>query len=129
MKKLVMIAVGAALSFSAVAGEGVYINSDAWNFWLSEKLASMSRDELKAEIEKDVDFYATKGVKAVLYNMNIQRCFYPTKVATPFWKDVTFDADGRMLLRGKRTVSDNATRAARRKSSSARRFRWTSTCW
>lgn len=61
-----MIAVGAALSFSAVAGEGVYINSDAWNFWLSEKLASMSRDELKAEIEKDV----------------------------------TFDAEGRMLLRG-----------------------------
>lgn len=129
MNKIVMVAAVSSLALASVANEGVYINSDAWNFWLNEKMGAMSRDELRRAIEKDVDFYATKGVKAVLYNMNIQRCFYPSKVATPFWKDVTFDAEGRMLLRGKRTDSDNATRGARRKSSSALRFRSMSTCW
>ena len=90
--------------FAAGAKEGVYINSDAWNFWLDGKMERMSRQELLSEIEKDVDFYAAPGVKAVLYNMNIQRCFYPTKVGTPLWKDVTFDGKGRMLLRGEHEI-------------------------
>ncbi|MCQ2388928.1 MAG: hypothetical protein MJ138_04380 [Kiritimatiellae bacterium] len=110
---LVLVSALAALGTLAATrppAEGVYVNSDAWNFWIDEKMASMGREELKAAIERDVDFYAAKGVRAVLYNMNIQRCFYPTKAATPFWKDVAVDADGRMLLRGKFSTSDATLR-------------------
>lgn len=96
--------VGLVCSWTATAG--VYVNSDAWNFWLEKPLASLDREGLRKAVEEDVDFYAVPGVKAVLYNSNIQRCFYPTKAGTPFWKDVTVDAEGRMLLRGRFVSSD-----------------------
>ena len=83
------------------AGRGVYVNSDAWNFWLNDKMGGYSAEELKRAIEADVDFYAVPGVRAVFYNMNFQRCFFPTKAGTPYWKDVSFAPDGKMLLRGK----------------------------
>ena len=78
-----------------------FVNSDAWNFWCNEKIATLNRDELKAAVEKDVDFYARPGVEAVFYNMNFQRSFYPTKVGTPYWKDCAIGPDGKLTLRGK----------------------------
>lgn len=83
-----------------------YINSDAWNFWLEEPLSTYGRDELRRAVERDVDFYAVEGVKAVFYNMNIQRCLYDTKAGTPIWKDVSFDAAGQARLRGKPFPAD-----------------------
>ena len=77
-----------------------FVNSDAWNFWCNEKIATLNRDELKAAVEKDVDFYARPGVEAVFYNMNFQRSFYPTKVGTPYWKDCAIGPDGKLTLRG-----------------------------
>ncbi len=84
---------------------GIFINSDAWNFWHTEP-ENMSVDGLK----KDVDFYANPGgVEAVFYNMNFQRALYDSKVFTPIWKDCEIDADGNLLLRGKKT--DNGYRS------------------
>lgn len=87
---------------------GVFINSDAWNFWTDSKC--IETDPAKA-IRDDVDFYADAGgVEAVFYNMNFSRSFLNTKVGTPIWKDCTFDAAGNLLLRGfplKKADSDN----------------------
>lgn len=80
---------------------GVFINSDAWNFWLSEPIEKYDRAELEAAIRRDVDYYAVPGVEAVFYNMNFQRSFYDTKVGTPYWKDCSIGPDGKLLLRGK----------------------------
>ncbi len=86
---------------------GIFVNSDAWNFWLFEPLEEMDREGLLAAVRRDVDFYTKdSGVAAVFYNMNFQRSFYPTKVGTPFWKDLSLDAEGRLLLRG-RPLSSN----------------------
>lgn len=78
---------------------GIFINSDVWNFFLG------SPDQMTEQgIRDDVDFYtASGGVEAVFYNMNFQRAFFPSKVFTPIWKDCSLDADGNLLLRGKRT--------------------------
>ena len=57
---------------------GVFINSDAWNFWTDSKC--IETDPAKA-IRDDVDFYADAGgVEAVFYNMNFSRSFLNTKV-------------------------------------------------
>lgn len=101
-----------SLLVSAAFAGGVYVNSDAWNFWLDPAMGSMSRDGLRQAVEQDVDFYAVKGVKAVFYNMNFQRCFFPTKVGTPYWKDISFDKDGKMLLRGQPITYDAGERAS-----------------
>jgi hypothetical protein len=80
---------------------GIFINSDAWNFWLAKPDAMSA-----AGIRKDVDFYAERGgVEAVFYNMNFQRAVFDSKVFTPIWKDCEFDAAGDLLLRGKKTDS------------------------
>ena len=86
---------------------GIFINSDAWNFWLSEPLETYGRDELARAVERDVDYYAVPGVEAVFYNMNFQRSFFPTKVGTPYWKDCSIGPEGRLLLQdhGDSTVS------------------------
>lgn len=76
---------------------GIFINSDAWNFWLMP-FETMN----EAGIRADVDFYTKKGgVEAIFYNMNFQRSFYDTKVGTPIWKDCEIKEDGRLFLRGK----------------------------
>ena len=80
---------------------GILVNSDAWNFWLSEPLETYDRDELARALARDVDYYAVPGVEAVFYNMNFQRSFFPTKVGTPYWKDCSIGPDGRLLLRGR----------------------------
>ncbi len=80
----------------------VFINSDAWNFWCDSRLATASREEIRQAVERDVDFYAARGgVEAIFYNMNFQRSFYPTKVGTPYWKDLSIAEDGTLRLRGK----------------------------
>lgn len=81
---------------------GVFINSDAWNFFFTGgDWRGYSVEELKREVEKDVDWYVGNGgVAAVFYNLNFQRCFWPTKVGTPYWKDVEVDAAGDIWLRG-----------------------------
>jgi len=77
---------------------GIFINSDTWNFWFND--ANMNADGVR----RDVDFYTKQGgVEAVFYNMNFQRAFFPSKVWTPIWKDCEVDADGNLLLRGKKT--------------------------
>lgn len=77
---------------------GVFINSDAWNFWLD--FPGIMDDPAKA-IRDDVDFYSDGGgVEAVFYNMNFSRSFLNTKVGTPIWKDCTFDDEGNLYLRG-----------------------------
>ena len=79
----------------------IFVNSDAWNFWVDNDLEGLSRDGVIDAIRRDVAFYASRGgVGAILYNMNFQRSFYPTKVGTPFWKDLSFAEDGSLLLRG-----------------------------
>jgi len=88
---------------------GIFINSDAWNFWLAESLAKADREGVIQAVKGDVDFYAQPGVEAVLYNMNFQRSFYDTKVGTIFTKDLSLDADGTLTLRGKR-LDDAASR-------------------
>ncbi len=76
---------------------GIFINSDAWNFWEGKP-----EDMTAQKIRDDVDFYAGNGgVQAIFYNMNFQRCFYPTKTGTPYWKDLEETPDGKLLLRGK----------------------------
>lgn len=81
---------------------GIFVNSDAWNFWIFEHLEEMDRDGLAAAVRRDVDFYTRRGgVAAVFYNLNFQRSFYPTRVGTPYWKDLSLDADGQLLLRGR----------------------------
>lgn len=80
----------------------IFINSDAWNFWEDNELEGLSREGVIDAIRRDVSFYASGGgVEAILFNMNFQRSFYPTKVGTPFWKDLSFADDGSLLLRGK----------------------------
>ncbi len=76
---------------------GIFINSDAWNFWL------LPENKMNEEgIREDVDFYCSHGgVEAILYNMNFQRSFYDTKVGTPYWKDMEITDDDTLLLRGK----------------------------
>ena len=78
---------------------GIFINSDAWNFWIAKP------EQMTAEgIRADVDFYtAGGGVEAIFYNMNFQRSFYPTKVGTPYDKDLEVTEDGTLLLRGNRS--------------------------
>lgn len=84
------------------AAQGVYVNSDAWNFWADHDLSSADRAGLVKALEEDVGYYTAQGgVKAILWNMNFQRSFYPTKAGTPYWKDLSLDADGRLMLRGK----------------------------
>ena len=86
---------------AGLLAQGVYINSDAWNFWADHDFAALDRAGLVRALEDDVGYYAAKGgVRAVLWNMNFQRSFYPTKVGTPYWKDLTLDERGRLLLRG-----------------------------
>lgn len=76
---------------------GIFINSDAWNFWLSPT-EMMNADGIRA----DVDFYTDRGgVEAIFYNMNFQRSFYDTRVGTPIWKDCEVLDDGTLLMRGK----------------------------
>ncbi len=96
--------VSAASPCAGVASaSAVFINSDAWNFFYTgADWRGLSRDELKKEVEKDVDWYTDRGgVEAVFYNLNFQRCFWPTKAGTPYWKDLELDGDGNLLLRGK----------------------------
>ena len=82
--------------------QGVYVNSDAWNFWADHDFSAADRAGLVKALEEDVDYYAARGgVKAILWNMNFQRTFYPTKAGTPYWKDLSLDGQGRLLLRGK----------------------------
>lgn len=77
--------------------KGIFINSDAWNFWHTDKHELGEQD-----IRDDVDFYvAGGGVEALLYNMNFQRTFFPSKTWTPYWKDITLADDGEILVRGK----------------------------
>lgn len=78
----------------------VFINSDAWNFWINEDLSNMDRDEIIAAMKRDVDFYNKPGVEAVFYNMNFQRCFFNTKVGTRYDKDCAIGPDGKLTLRG-----------------------------
>ncbi len=81
---------------------GIFINSDAWNFWVNKPPEDMSVSGIK----KDVDHYLKcGGVEALFYNLNFQRVFFPSDRFTPVWKDVTFDENGDLYLRGKR--SDN----------------------
>jgi len=83
---------------------GIFINSDAWNFWFGAPIEKMNEQGVR----EDVDFYAGKGgVEAVFYNMNFQRSFYPTKVGTPYWKDLSLDENGKLLLRGKPVTDAN----------------------
>ncbi len=82
---------------------GIFINSDAWNFWLlpEEKMNQQG-------IRDDVDFYTgCGGVEAVFYNMNFQRTYYPTKTGTPYWKDLEIAEDGTLLLCGKKVDPEN----------------------
>ena len=80
----------------------VFVNSDAWNFWFDDALATADREGLRQAVERDVDFYVAKGgVEAIFYNMNFQRSFYPTKVGTPYWKDCAIGEDGKLTLRGR----------------------------
>ncbi len=80
---------------------GIFINSDAWNFWEGKP------EEMTAQkIRDDVDFYAEKGgVQGIFYNMNFQRCFFDTKTGTPYWKDLE-EKDGKLFLRGKEVEKD-----------------------
>lgn len=82
---------------------GIFINSDAWNFWLDNpELAEGGRDAIVRAIRRDVEFYAAGGgVAALFYNLNFQRSFYPTRVGTPFWKDLEVGSGGALLLRGR----------------------------
>lgn len=82
---------------------GIFINSDAWNFWIAKP------EQMTAEgIRADVDFYtAGGGVEAIFYNMNFQRSFYPTKVGTPYDKDLEVTGDGTLLLRGEPVTKEN----------------------
>ncbi|MBO5680778.1 MAG: hypothetical protein J6T08_03585, partial [Lentisphaeria bacterium] len=82
---------------------GIFINSDAWNFWIAKP------EQMTAEgIRADVDFYtAGGGVEAIFYNMNFQRSFYPTKVGTPYDKDLEVTEDGTLLLRGEPVTKEN----------------------
>ena len=90
------------MSLSALLLAAAFVNSDAWNFWLDESLATADREGLKRAVERDVDFYtAGGGVEAVFYNMNFQRTFFPSKAWTPFWKDCAIGADGKLTLRGR----------------------------
>ena len=104
---LIMLAGVTALAYplsmhAGVTSGGVYVNSDAWNFWIHGDIAALDREGLRKAVERDVDFYADGGgVKAVFYNMNFQRSFYPTKVGTPYWKDCAIGPDGKLTLRGK----------------------------
>ena len=76
---------------------GIYINSDAVNFWKHWPIEKMNATGIK----EDVDFYVSHGgVKAIFYNMNFQRCYFPSKVGTPLWKDLTIDRNDRLNLRG-----------------------------
>ncbi len=79
---------------------GIFINSDAWNFWIDDPLENYNKEELTAAVKRDVDYYAVPGVEAVFYNMNFQRTFFNTKVGTPYWKDCSIGEDGKLLLRG-----------------------------
>lgn len=84
---------------------GIFINSDAWNFWFGAPIEKMNAQGIR----EDVDYYAGKGgVEAVFYNMNFQRSFYPTKVGTPFWKDLSLDENGKLLMRGKPVTAENS---------------------
>ena len=83
---------------------GIFINSDAWNFWLDNQ-GNMTADAVR----KDVEFYAAQGgVEGIFYNMNFQRSFYPTKVGTPIWKDCEILEDGSVTLRGEKLPPDVA---------------------
>ncbi len=86
----------------ACMARGLFINSDAWNFFYAGgDWRGLGRDALRREVEKDVDWYVGRGgVEAVFYNLNFQRCFWPTKVGTPYWKDLAIDASGRLTCRG-----------------------------
>ncbi len=106
------MSLSAALAAKALAAGPVYVNSDAWNFWLDPKMGAMSREELKRAVEADVEFYAVKGVTAVFYNMNFQRCFFPTRAGTPYWKDVSLSEKGDLLLRGRPVAYGADERAA-----------------
>ncbi len=76
---------------------GIFINSDAQNFFRCYPIEMMN----DTAVRHDVDFYTDGGgVEAVFYNMNFQRCCFPTKVGTPIWKDIDYDEQGRMRLRG-----------------------------
>ena len=86
---------------------GIYINSDAWNFWTDQDLSNLDREGLVDAIQRDVDFYVSGGgVAAVLYNMNFQRVFFPTRAGTPYWKDLSFAGDGALVFRGKPLEAD-----------------------
>ena len=97
-------------------GRGVYINSDAWNFFFTGKdWRGYTVEQLKREIEKDVDWYADRGgVEALFYNLNFQRCFWPTKAGTPYWKDLELDKDGNLLLRGVKLTEQDGVDEYRR---------------
>ena len=86
---------------------GIYINSDAWNFWYAEPLETYDREKLIQAVKNDVDYYTAKGgVEAIMYNMNFQRSFYDTKVGTPIWKDCETE-NGELLLRGIKVTKQN----------------------
>ncbi len=81
---------------------GIYINSDAWNFWLFPPEA-ITEQHVKA----DVDFYtASGGVAAIFYNLNFQRAFFPSRVITPIWQDCQLNKAGELLLRGEKTADE-----------------------
>ena len=87
----------AAAGSGAARTGGVFVNSDAWNFWHT-KDDPMDADSLR----RDIDFYiAGGGVAALLYNMNFQRTFFESRVWTPYWRDLSLADDGELLLRGR----------------------------
>ena len=91
-----LLAVLSAVFLSAADG-GVCVNSDAWQFWY-KPAEKMTKEEVIADVD---DFIRGGGVRAVFFNMNFQRTFFPTEVGTVIWKDVTFSDKGELLLRGK----------------------------
>ena len=112
---------------TTLLAHGVYVNSDAWNFWADHDFSAADRTGLVKALEEDVDYYTARGgVRAILWNMNFQRSFYPTKAGTPYWKDLALDGQGRLLLRGKpidaTEVEENTATMYRRMFLNAKRM-------
>ncbi len=84
--------------------KGLFINSDAWNFWFTDP------ENMNVEwIQRDVDFYTQNGgVEVLAYNMNFQRIFFPSKSGkfTPIWKEVSVNEDGKAVYRDREVPDD-----------------------
>ena len=90
--------------------KGVFINSDAWNFWVYNKPEDMT----EKGIRDDVDFYTQNGgVEVIAYNMNFQRIFFPSKSDkfTPIWKGISLNDEGKPVYNGKVVPDEYKTMA------------------